>query len=157
MPCGIRVANVFILKELLANPAEGTVLGRARLVGAKGIGATRARPRKKSKQRLQRDAELVHAGIAIQQVVWIVGTESPTDLAAGTNVTLGGGSPRAKLQVLVAKELRSAPDCVDARQRIVAPRFGIAVGQDRPDPEVFIEVVRDATGEQIRARHYGRG
>src|SRR6476646_8511684 len=46
---GIGVANVFVLKELLANPAEGTVLGRARLVGAEGIGATRARPRKKSK------------------------------------------------------------------------------------------------------------
>ena len=64
---GIGVANVFVLKELLANPAEGTVLGRARLVSAEGIGATRARPRKKSKQRLQRDAELVHARIAIQQ------------------------------------------------------------------------------------------
>ena len=101
----VGIADVFVFKELLANPAEGTALGRARLVGAKGIGATRARPRKKSKQRFQRDSELIHASIAIQQIVRVVGTESPTDLAAWTYVTLGGGSPRAKLQVLVAKEL----------------------------------------------------
>ena len=44
----VGIANVFILKELLANPAEGTVLGWARLVGAEGIGATCPRPRKKS-------------------------------------------------------------------------------------------------------------
>ena len=45
----VGIADVFVFKELLANPAERTVLGRARLVGAKGIGATRARARKKSK------------------------------------------------------------------------------------------------------------
>src|ERR1700730_10296263 len=100
---------------------------------------------------------LVHASIAIQQVVRIVGAEPPSDLTAGPNVTLSGSGPRAKLQVLVGEELRSAPYSVDARQRIVAQRFGIAVGQDRPDPEVFVEVVRDATGEQIRARNDGRG
>src|SRR6266540_1936584 len=95
----IGMADVFILKELLANPAKGTVLGRTRLVGAEGLGAASARSRKKSKQRFQRDAELVHARIAIEQVVWVVGTESPTDLAAGTNIALRGSSPRAKLQV----------------------------------------------------------
>src|SRR5207302_4753537 len=69
---GVGIANVFVLKELLANPAEGTALGRARLVGAEGIGATRPRSRKKSKQRLKRDAKLVHASIAIKKVVRIV-------------------------------------------------------------------------------------
>src|ERR1700750_537086 len=34
---GVGIANVFVFKELLANPAEGTVLGRARLVGTEGI------------------------------------------------------------------------------------------------------------------------
>ena len=62
----VGIADVFVFKELLANPAEGTILRWARLVGAKGIGATRARPRKKSKQRFQRDAELIHANIAIK-------------------------------------------------------------------------------------------
>ena len=35
---GIGVANVFVLKELLSNPAERPIFGRARLVGAEGIG-----------------------------------------------------------------------------------------------------------------------
>src|SRR5205085_2510365 len=86
----VGIADALVFKELLANPAEGAVLGWARLVGAKGIGATRARLRKKSKQRLERDAELIHASIAIQQIVRVVGTESPTDLRSGLEELMKG-------------------------------------------------------------------
>src|SRR5438552_8737341 len=70
----VGIANVFILKELLANPAKRAVLGRSRLEIAEGIGTTRARPGKKSKQGFYCDAKLIHARIEIQQVVWVVGT-----------------------------------------------------------------------------------
>src|SRR6266700_6555015 len=45
----VGVADVFVFKELLANPVEWAVLGRARLVGAEGISAARPGPGKKSK------------------------------------------------------------------------------------------------------------
>ena len=45
----VGVAEVFVFKELLANPAERTRLGRARLVRAKSIRTPSAGTRKKSK------------------------------------------------------------------------------------------------------------
>src|SRR5207248_11750282 len=44
----------------------------------------------KSRQRLERDAELIHASIAIQQIVRVVGTESPTDLRSGLEELMKG-------------------------------------------------------------------
>ncbi len=86
----VCIADVFVFKELLANPTERTALGRAGLIGAESIGATCPRARQKSKQRFQRVAKLVHTSVAIKQVVRIVGAESPSDPAAGPNVTLSG-------------------------------------------------------------------
>src|SRR5205814_9782247 len=92
---------------------------------------------------------LVHASRAIQKVVRIISTGTPANPAARPNIALSSRCPRAELQILVAAKFRSAPNSVNAHQRIAAKRRRITIRHDRPDPEVLVEVVRDTTGEQI--------
>src|SRR5437016_2460451 len=124
----IGVAKVLVLEKLLANPTEWTGFGGARLVCTECIGAPRAGTWKKTQQRFQCVAVLVHARSAIQKVVRIIRGDAPTHLVAWPDVTLSGRSPRAELKVLVAKKLRSAPHGIDSCERIATEGFGIAVG-----------------------------
>jgi hypothetical protein len=124
---GVRVANVLVLEELLANPTQGTSLGGPRLVGTKSRRTARARARQKPQQGAERVAILVHTGGAVEEVVWIICIDAPANFAARPYVALGSCGPSAKLEILVGEELRGSPDRIDAEERVVPQGFWIAV------------------------------
>src|SRR5690349_24312012 len=117
---------------------------------------THSRTWEESQKRFEGFAEFVDAEVAVQQVVRIIGLESPPHFAARTNVALGWRTPCTQEQILVAPELGCMPDGIDAYQCVVEHRRGVSIGNNGSDPEVPIEVIRHPSGKQIRTRNSGR-
>src|SRR6266568_8230843 len=100
-PSRICYSGIFILEELLANPAKRPVLWWPGLIGAADKRLACSRPRQEAKEWLESISVLIHVDLAGKQVIRIINLEAPTEFAARRYLALSGRRPRGDQKILV--------------------------------------------------------